>query len=598
MSKKYVIIGAGLTGTLLALEIRKRDKKAQIYVYDKEETDFMDPSNYNNWDYFEYLYQETKKNDNLISYNPKYFKEKYDINVQLGTSTYQIDDQNQEVLFRKIWGSQIIKQDYNYLIICKELKADFSLLPYGFHSVPPIKNFYLIRTQDEIKWLIEYFNKNNIKDVLVVPGNLLGLKVAKNLSLANKNVSLVQIGYPTLTQINYQILDALDYDMIQMINKDLIDHNVELILKDGVSEFYEDKIKLLTNDKEIKAQAIVYTNICSDPFVVFPFQKIPNSFYPQIYNKNNETKKLAIYNDKQIIVDKNYKTNLKNVYAIGNCIKLPNSMINTEKTELQVDTIKKQINNLLNHIFKKQIKLNKIITQTSYFKLFNLNVAYTGLNKKECKSLKINYKTAHVIPTNNSDNILKQQPIHFQLIFENKTKKILGAQVISKVDVKSKVDVITKMINNNATLDDLKKYCSENKLENDVIRIVTKVALNVSDNKFNQIEHTLVRNLVESNQFILDVRSKETYNKAHIINAINIPLDELEQRHNEIPKNKPVYIHCRTGRSSYKAIKLLEKLGFNNLINIQGSFLQLSYYEYYNDKTTNREKILTDYNFD
>ncbi|WP_434333366.1 rhodanese-like domain-containing protein [Mycoplasma capricolum subsp. capricolum] len=154
------------------------------------------------------------------------------------------------------------------------------------------------------------------------------------------------------------------------------------------------------------------------------------------------------------------------------------------------------------------------------------------------------------------------------------------------------------MINNNATLDDLKKYCSENKLENDVIRIVTKVALNVSDNKFNQIEHTLVRDLVESNQFILDVRSKEAYNKSHIINAINIPLDELKQKYNEIPNNKPVYIHCRTGRSSYKAVKMLEKLGFDNIINIQGSFLQLSYYEYFNDKTTNREKILTDYNFE
>lgn len=289
-----------------------------------------------------------------------------------------------------------------------------------------------------------------------MPGNLLGLKVAKRLSLANKNVSLVQIGYPTLTQINYQILDALDYDMIQMINKDLIDYNVELILKDYISEFYDDKVKLLISDKEIKAQAIVYTNISSNPFVVFPFRKISNFLYHQIYNKNSETKKLAIYNDKQIIVDKNYKTNLKNVYAIGNCIKLPNCMINTEKTELQVDTIKRQINNLLNHIFKKQIKPNKIITQTLYFKLFDLNVAYTGLNKRECNSLKINYKTAHVIPTNNSDDILQQQPIHFQLIFENKTKKILGAQVISKVNIKSKVDVITKMINNNATLNDLK----------------------------------------------------------------------------------------------------------------------------------------------
>ncbi|CBW54134.1 Coenzyme A disulfide reductase [Mycoplasma mycoides subsp. capri LC str. 95010] len=598
MSKKYVIIGAGLTGTLLALEIRKLDKKAQIYVYDKEETDFMDPSNYNNWDYFEYLYQETKKSNNLISYNPKYFKEKYDINVQLGTSTYQIDDQNQEVLFRKIWGSQIIKQDYNYLIICKELKADFSLLPYGFHSVPPLKNFYLIRTQDEIKWLIEYFNKKNIKDVLVVPGNLLGIKVAKSLSLANKNVSLVQIGYPTLTKLNYQILDALDYDMAQMINKDLIDHNVKLILKDYISEFYDDKVKLLISDKEIKTQAIVYTNISLPNLNNLASEDNVLLYDYKNYNKNNKTKKLAIYNDKQIIVDKNYKTNLKNVYAIGNCIKLPNCIIDTEEAQLQINTIKKQINDLLNHIFKKQIKPNKIITQTSHFKLFDFNVCYTGLNKRECNSLKINYKTAHVIPTNNSDDILKQQPIHFQLIFENKTKKILGAQVISKVDVKSKVDVITKMINNNATLDDLKKYCKEHKLENDVLGTVVEVALNISNNQFNQIEVTWVRDLVESNQFILDVRSKEAYNKAHIINAINIPFDELEQRYDEIPKDKPVYIHCRTSRSSYKAIKLLEKIGFNNLINIQGSFLQLSYFEYFNDKTTNRKKVLTDYNFE
>ncbi|WP_416371602.1 rhodanese-like domain-containing protein [Mycoplasma capricolum] len=436
--------------------------------------------------------------------------------------------------------------------------------------------------------LSDFFTKNNIKDIVVVPGNLLGLKVVKELKSTNKNITLVQIGY--------QILDALDYDMVEMVNKDLIDHNVELILKDAISEFYEDKVKLLISDKEIKAQAIVYTNMSLANLDNLTDRK--DNLFSYYCKNNNKTKKLAIYNDKQIIVDKNYKTNLKNVYAIGNCIKLPNCMINTEKTELQVDTIKKQINNLLNHIFKKQIKPNKIITQTSYFKLFNLNVAYTGLNKKECKSLKINYKTAHVIPTNNSDNILKQQPIHFQLIFENKTKKILGAQVISKVDVKSKVDVITKMINNNATLDDLKKYCSENKLENDVLGIVAKVALNVSDNQFNQIEHIWVRDLVKTNQFILDVRSKEAYNKAHIINAINIPLDELEQRHNEIPKNKPVYIHCRTGRSSYKAIKMLEKLGFDNLINIQGSFLQLSYYEYFNDKTTNREKILTDYNFE
>ncbi|WP_434328443.1 FAD-dependent oxidoreductase [Mycoplasma capricolum subsp. capricolum] len=189
-------------------------------------------------------------------------------------------------------------------------------------------NTYIVENEEKIKILSDFFTKNNIK---VVPGNLLGLKVVKELKSTNKNITLVQIGY--------QILDALDYDMVQMINKDLIDHNVELILKDAISEFYEDKVKLLISDKEIKAQAIVRTNMSLANLDSLTDRK--DNLFSYYCKNNNKTKKLAIYNDKQIIVDKNYKTNLKNVYAIGNCIKLPNCMINTEKTELQVDTIKK-----------------------------------------------------------------------------------------------------------------------------------------------------------------------------------------------------------------------------------------------------------------
>lgn len=575
MSKKYVIIGAGLTGTLLALEIRKRNKKAEIYVYDEEEISFL---HYLNEDYENYLSQKVEKNTNLIFYNPEYFKNKYDINAKLNTRLYDIFEKEQEVLLKTNLSGQEIKQKYDYLIICNELQNN---VPFNLasHSVYKVKN------SEEIKIVNDLLTKNNVKDIVISHCGFLELQAAKILSLANKNVTLIQP--------NEQILDAFDYDMVQMVNKDLYDHNVSLILNEISSQISENRIKLGVSEKEIKFQAIVYTHkTINRPMPEYDFSILWGG------KKQNKNKKIKLNRLNEIIVDKNCKTNFKNVYAIGNCIRQPNSLIVSLRTELQVDTIKKQIDNLLNHIFKKQTNYNNPITQTTHLELFDLNIACTGLKEKDCKLLNIDYKTAFVIPTNNSDEVSKQKPIHFKLIFHSSTKRIVGAQAISKVDVKSKVDVITKMINNNATLDDLKKYCSENKLENDVLGIVAKVALNVSDNQFNQIEHIWVRDLVKTNQFILDIRSKEAYNKAHIINAINIPLDELEQRHNEIPNNKPVYIHCRTGRSSYKAVKMLEKLGFDNLINIQGSFLQLSYYEYFNDKTTNREKILTDYNFE
>ena len=87
------------------------------------------------------------------------------------------------------------------------------------------------------------------------------------------------------------------------------------------------------------------------------------------------------------------------------------------------------------------------------------------------------------------------------------------------------------------------------------------------------------------------------FENGHIKGAINIPLSELRQRINEIPKDRTVYLHCRTGQRSYNATLALQNLGFNNVVNITGSFLGLSFYEAYNDTLNNRDTIVTKYNF-
>lgn len=97
--------------------------------------------------------------------------------------------------------------------------------------------------------------------------------------------------------------------------------------------------------------------------------------------------------------------------------------------------------------------------------------------------------------------------------------------------------------------------------------------------------------------YIIDVREAMEFENGHIKGAINIPLSELREKANEIPKDKPVYLHCRTGQRSYNAVLALQNLAYDNVINITGSFLGLSFYEAYNDKVKNRNSILTKYNF-
>ena len=102
---------------------------------------------------------------------------------------------------------------------------------------------------------------------------------------------------------------------------------------------------------------------------------------------------------------------------------------------------------------------------------------------------------------------------------------------------------------------------------------------------------------MEEQAFIVDVREKGEYEAGHLKGSVNIPLSELRERTDEIPKDRPVYLHCRSSQRSYNALMALQGRGYENVVNISGSFLGICLYEYYNDGAMGREKIVTEYNF-
>ena len=106
-----------------------------------------------------------------------------------------------------------------------------------------------------------------------------------------------------------------------------------------------------------------------------------------------------------------------------------------------------------------------------------------------------------------------------------------------------------------------------------------------------------VRDLVETGACIIDVREKNEYRLGHLKTSVNIPLSELRDRLDEIPADRPVYLHCRSSQRSYNACMALVNRGYRNVWNISGSYLGICLYEYFTDVTTGREKIVTEYNF-
>ena len=193
------------------------------------------------------------------------------------------------------------------------------------------------------------------------------------------------------------------------------------------------------------------------------------------------------------------------------------------------------------------------------------------------------------------------EPIHLKLLFEVPTGRILGAQAIGAHDADRRIDVIATLIHMGGTLEDLRDvelcYAPVVSTAKDAVHMAALVGLNVLNGVFRQVKVSDVRGLVENDAYIIDVREKGEYARGHIIGSHNIPLSELRSRVNEIPKERPVYLHCRSSQRSYNALMALQNLGFDNVYNISGSFLGLSLYEYGQTEIYGKEPILTEYNF-
>jgi rhodanese-related sulfurtransferase len=165
-----------------------------------------------------------------------------------------------------------------------------------------------------------------------------------------------------------------------------------------------------------------------------------------------------------------------------------------------------------------------------------------------------------------------RRSIHFKLVYEYPTGRILGAQAIGKGNVEKRIDVIATMIIMNGTLEDLNAleltYSPMLGTAKDVVNHAALVALNQLHGIYQEVKVSQVRELVENSAFIIDAREENEYHAGHLKNSLNIPLSQFRDRLVEIPKDTPVYIHCRSGQRSYNMVMALQNLGYENVYNI------------------------------
>jgi len=564
MSKRILVVGGVAGGASAAARARRLDESAEVIMFERGPN-----VSFSNCALPFHLSGIVENSDDLVLMCPEQFKNQYNLEARTRSEVIKIKRDEKKIVVKDLDTGKEYEEKYDKLVLSPGANP---IRPKSIEGIDS-SHVFTVRNVVDIRKLNNYIEENNINDVAVVGAGFIGIEVTENLKHAGKNVSLIEA--------LDQVMSPFDYDMAQLLHKELDDKGVNLILNDAVEKITETYVEL-KSDKKVDAEVVVMA------IGVLPETKLAKDAGLEIGETGG------------ILVDHNYCTNDKDIYAVGDAIEVFCS-ISSKKTRLPLaGPAQRQARAAADHIYNIP-HTNKGVIGSSVVQIFDLNAASTGINEKTAKKEGIAYDIVYIIPGDKVGLMPESNPLHFKLIYEYPTGKILGAQAIGKGNVDKRIDVIATLIRMGGTLEHLKElelcYAPIFGTAKDVVNHAALVALNLLNGQFEQVPVTKVRELVENSAFIVDVREENEYATGHLKGAVNIPLSQLRDRVNEIPKNEPVYLHCRSSQRSYNAVMALQGMGYNNLYNISGSFLGICCYEYYQDQVSGREKIVTDYNF-
>jgi NADPH-dependent 2,4-dienoyl-CoA reductase/sulfur reductase-like enzyme len=565
MAKKILIIGGVAGGASAAARLRRLSENDTIIIFERGAH-----VSFSNCSLPYYLGGVVPQAESLVMMSPEKFKKQYNIEARVNSDVIKIDPIKKEITINDTVNNRTYQEIYDKLILAPGAKPIVPPLP-GIELV----NIYTVRNVDDTVKIKQSVEKDRKQNIAVIGGGFIGIEVAENLKEAGYNVVVIE-AMP-------QIMRTFDDDMVQILHKSFDDHGVELIINDKVNGFAQDQV-LLASGKIVNADIVIMA------IGVAPEVELAKACG------------ITISPLGAIDVNAHCQTNYPDIYAVGDAIQVDHALFEQKFKLALAWPAQVQARGVADHINDKDFN-NPAYLGSSCIKLFDYNAASTGLTEGQIAAMKLDldYDVAWIVPNDKVSIMPGNYPVHFKLIFAKKDGKILGAQAISRGNVDKRIDVIATAMKFNATVYDLIKlelcYAPPFSTAKDVINYAGYVGRNLLEKTFSQVSYTQLRELVKTNQFILDVRETSELAKGRVKASHHIPLSELRERINEIPIDKPVYIHCRTGQRSYNAVLLLQNVGYTNVYNIAGGFLSVSFYEYFKDKIQQRMPIVTEYNF-
>lgn len=527
---KTIIVGGVAGGASAAARLRRLDEKAEIILLERGE--FV---SFANCGLPYYIGGVIKDKENLKVQTPQRFKSRFNVDVRVCHEAIEILSKQKLIRVKDLETNEIYEESYDTLILSLGAAPIVPKIE-GVH----LEHVFTLRNIPDTVKIKEYIHKHNARNAVVVGGGYIGMEMAENLHAAGLEVSVVELAD--------HLIASLDLDMACEVHQYVRQEGIKLFLKNGLKEIQKDKVVL--EEGELLADIVILS------VGVRPDIKL--------------VKTCGIHTNARgsILVDQHMRTNVLDIYAVGDAVEVQNFITKAPAFIPLAGPANKQGRIAADCIAGHSSKY--LGSQGSaILKLFDMTVATTGLNEKNAEAAKIEYEKTYLYAASHASYYPGGKGMSIKAIWDKKTLQILGAQIVGFDGVDKRMDILATAIRFHAKITDLASlelcYAPPFGSAKDPINMLGFVAENISTGKFNQFFwHDVKRLPLDGSVTLLDVRTKAEIEGGKINGFISIPLDELREHLDELPKDKPVFIHCHSGLRSYIACRILTGYGYTS----------------------------------
>ena len=539
---KVVIVGGVAGGATAAARIRRLDEQAEIVVF--ERSGYI---SYANCGLPYYIGGVIEDAEELTLQTPESFFRRFRIHMKVRHEVTAVHPEKKTVSVKNLETGAVFEESYDKLLLSPGAKPVWPDLP-GMDS----DKLFTLRTVEDTLRIKEFVDRNKPKSAVMVGGGFIGLEVAENLRELGMDVTIVQ--RPK------QLMNPFDPDMAAFIHAEMRRHGVKLALGYSVEGFEEKDGGL---DVRLRDNTPMHADM-----VVLAIGVTPESSLAKEAGLSMGLKGSILVNDRM-------ETSDPHIYAVGDAVQVKHYVTGEDALIALAGPANKQGRIAADNICGGDSRY--LGSQgSSVIKVFDMTAATTGINETNARKSGLDVDRVILSPMSHAGYYPGGKVMTMKVVFEKKSFRLLGAQIVGYAGVDKRIDVLATAIHAGMKATQLKDldlaYAPPYSSAKDPVNMAGFMIDNIEKGTLKQWYLEDEKNLPRDGSVtLLDTRTEGEYSRGHVEGFSNIPVDVLRQRIHEIEPGKPVYVICQSGLRSYIASRILAGCGFE-VYNFAGGY--------------------------